>query len=115
MQVGCCSLTLLLGTSPTTNTFLTEPQRSASTLRTKYCQEARFIRLGKVQVGTKVKVREDYRIPELRGMIGTVVKTYGRGKRRAVHVSSEDGLWQLFRPEELEKLGETTSINAPHE
>ena len=63
-----------------------------------------MIRLGKVQVGTKVKVREDYRIPELRGMVGMVARTYGTGKRKAVHVSSEDGLWQLFRPEELEKL-----------
>jgi hypothetical protein len=58
----------------------------------------------KVQVGAHVKVRENYRIPELRGMVGTVARTYGRGKRRAVHVSSEDGLWQLFRPEELEEL-----------
>jgi hypothetical protein len=68
-----------------------------------------------VQVGAKVKVREDYRIPELRGMVGTVVKTYGRGKRKAVHVSSEDGLWQLVRPEELEELEETRSGSTPQE
>lgn len=68
-----------------------------------------------MQVGTKVRVREDYRIPQLQGMVGTVAKTYGQGKRKAVHVSSEDGLWQLFRPEELEKLEETTSTSAPQE
>ena len=69
----------------------------------------------KVKVGAKVRVREDYRVPELRGMVGTVVKTYGRGKRRAMHVSSEDGLWQLFRPEELEELEETRSGSTPQE
>jgi hypothetical protein len=58
----------------------------------------------KVQVGAKVRVREDYRIPELRGMVGTVARAYGTGKRKAVHVASEEGLWQLFRPEELEEL-----------
>ena len=58
----------------------------------------------KVQVDTKVRVSKDYRIPQLRGMIGTVARTYGSGKRKAVHVSLEDGLWQLFRPEELEEL-----------
>ena len=68
-----------------------------------------------MQVGTKVRVRKDYRVPELRGMVGTVVKTYGRGERKAVHVSSEEGLWQLGRPEDLEELEDTTLTSASQE
>ena len=68
-----------------------------------------------MQVGAKVKVREDYRIPELRGMVGTVVKIYGRGERKAVHVSSEEGLWQLVRPEDLEELEDTTLTSTSQE
>ncbi len=47
-------------------------------------------------------------------MVGTLARTYGSRKRKAVHVSFEDGLWQLFGPEELEKL-ETNSRSAPQE
>lgn len=58
----------------------------------------------KAHVGMRVKVGDDHRRTELRGMVGRVVAIYGRPGYRAVDVRLADGRYQLFRPEELEKV-----------
>lgn len=58
------------------------------------------------RIGARVRVPEDHRVRELRGMVGTVVRTYRSPDHTALHVRFGDGLWQLFWPQELEELGE---------
>lgn len=53
------------------------------------------------RAGARVRVRESSAKVELRGLVGTVAKTYGPPERRALHVRFDDGLWQLFWPDDL--------------
>ena len=53
------------------------------------------------RVGVRVRVRESSAKAELRGLVGTVAKTYGPPERRALHVRFDDGLWQLLWPNDL--------------
>jgi hypothetical protein len=55
-------------------------------------------------VGTKVRVRQEYRIPERRGMVGKVVGKYGPEGYVVVDLRFPDGLRWLFWPEDLEEV-----------
>jgi hypothetical protein len=55
-------------------------------------------------LGMKVRVSEEYRILERRGMVGMVVGRYGGEKYVAVDVRSSDGQRRLFWPEDLEEV-----------
>jgi len=45
----------------------------------------------KALVGTKVKVREDHRVSELRGTVGKVVGSYGGEELMVLNVHFPDG------------------------
>jgi hypothetical protein len=53
-------------------------------------------------VGMKVRVREEHRILERRGMVGKVVGRYGGEVYVVVDVRFPDGQRRLFWPEDLE-------------
>ena len=55
-------------------------------------------------VGTKVRVRQEHRILERRGMIGKVVGRYGGEEYVAVDVRLSDGQRRLFWPSDLEEI-----------
>ena len=55
-------------------------------------------------VGTKVRVRQEHRILERRGMVGKVVGRYGGEEYVAVDVRLSDGRRRLFWPSDLEKI-----------
>jgi hypothetical protein len=55
-------------------------------------------------VGTKVRVRQEHRISEWRGMIGKVVGRYGGEVYVAVEVRFWDGRRRLFWPGDLEEI-----------
>ena len=55
-------------------------------------------------VGTKVRVRQEHRILERRGMVGKVVGRYGGEEHMAVDVRFSDGRRRLFWPSELEEI-----------
>jgi hypothetical protein len=55
-------------------------------------------------VGMKVRVREQHRILERRGMVGKVVGRYGGEEYVAVDVRFPDGQHRLFRPGDLEEI-----------
>jgi hypothetical protein len=55
-------------------------------------------------VGTKVRVRQEHRISERRGMVGKVVGRYGGVEYVAVDVSFPDGHHRLFWPRDLEEV-----------
>lgn len=57
------------------------------------------------RVGVRVQVRESSAQVGLRGLVGTVAKTYGPPERRALHVRFDDGLWQLLWPDDLVEEG----------
>ena len=59
---------------------------------------------GACVVGTKVRVRQEYRILERRGMVGKVVGRYGGEEHVAVDVRFSDGHHRLFRPSDLEEI-----------
>ncbi len=63
----------------------------------------------KVPVGTKVRVREGYNKPELRGMVGTVHQSWGGPYYHytAVLVRFEDGWYELLWNQEVEKAEES--------
>jgi hypothetical protein len=54
--------------------------------------------------GTKVRVRQDHRILERRGMVGKVVGRYGGEEYVAVDVRFSDGRRRLFWPSDLEEI-----------
>ena len=56
-------------------------------------------------VGTKVRVRQEHRIVERRGMVGKVVGRYGGEEYVAVDVRFPDGHHRLFWPSDLEEIG----------
>jgi hypothetical protein len=55
-------------------------------------------------VGTKVRVRQEHRISERRGMVGKVVGRYGGEGYVAVDVRFPDGHDRLFWPSDLEEI-----------
>jgi len=55
-------------------------------------------------VGTKVRVRQEHRILERRGMVGKVVGRYGGEVYVAVDVRFSDGRRRLFWPSDLEEI-----------
>ncbi len=55
-------------------------------------------------VGTQVRVRQEHRILERRGMVGNVVGRYGGAEYVAVDVRFPDGHHRLFQPSDLEEF-----------
>jgi hypothetical protein len=55
-------------------------------------------------VGTKVRVRQEHRILERRGMVGKVVGRYGGEEYVALDVRFPDGMQRLFWPSDLEEI-----------
>jgi hypothetical protein len=55
-------------------------------------------------VGTKVRVRQEHRILERRGMVGKVVGRYGGEEYVAVDVRFSNGQRRLFWPSDLEAI-----------
>ena len=55
-------------------------------------------------VGTKVRVRQEHRILERRGMVGKVVGRYGGEEYVAVDVRFPDGHHRLFWPSDLQEF-----------
>jgi hypothetical protein len=55
-------------------------------------------------VGTKVRVRQEHKILERRGMVGKVVGRYGGEEYVAVDVRFSDGQRRLFWPSDLEEI-----------
>ena len=55
-------------------------------------------------VGMKVRVSQEHRISERRGMVGKVVGRYGPEEYVVVDMRSSDGLRWLFWPEDLEEV-----------
>jgi hypothetical protein len=60
-------------------------------------------------VGTKVRVRQEHRILERRGMVGKVVGRYGGEEYVAVDVRFSDGRRRLFWPSDLEEIASPKS------
>ena len=53
-------------------------------------------------IGIRVRVRETYRFPHLRGRRGTITKRWGSPDYVALDVLMDDGTSQLFWHHELE-------------
>ena len=65
------------------------------------------MRVDVTRVGAKVKVSDDHARPDLAGQKGTVMRAYRSSSgKTALHVSLDDGRWQLLWPHEVEQLGE---------
>lgn len=60
-------------------------------------------------VGTRVRVRENHRSADRRGMVGKIVGTFGGEEFMAVDVRFRDGGLGLFWPGDLEKAPEGSS------
>jgi hypothetical protein len=61
------------------------------------------------QPGVLVRVRECYRNPEMRGLIGSIRRRYGGPNYTALEVQFEDRHIALFWPEELDLVKEMPS------
>ncbi len=59
----------------------------------------------KIRVGARVRVREDYRKPQLRGCVGTIRRIYGEN-HPAVEVYFEGGRLELLGFHHLERVEE---------
>jgi hypothetical protein len=62
------------------------------------------VRAQEVSVGMRVRVHEDHRILERRGMVGEVVGRYGGEEYVAVDVRFSDRHHRLFWPGDLEEI-----------
>ena len=60
-------------------------------------------------VGTKVRVCQEHRILERRGMVGKVVGRYGGEEYVAVDVRFSNGQRRLFLPSDLEEISSPKS------
>lgn len=60
------------------------------------------MRSQEARIGVKVRVFDSYRVPRLRGLVGTIEHTYGHPDYRALEVRLEDGRRELFWHHELE-------------
>jgi hypothetical protein len=67
------------------------------------------VRAEEVCVGMKVRVREEHRILERRGMVGRIVTCYGGENYVAVDVRFPDGQYRLFWPGDLEEISSPSS------
>ena len=56
------------------------------------------------RLGMRVRVMENHRVEERRGLIGTVVARYGVGEYVAVDVRLAEGQFRLFWPRDLEEI-----------
>jgi hypothetical protein len=56
------------------------------------------------RVGMRVKVADQHRIEERRGLVGKVVGCYGGEEHKALDVRFPNGQHRLFRPEDLEEI-----------
>jgi len=63
--------------------------------------------LEEAQIGTRVRVRLDYREPQRRGSVGTIHKRYGVAEYMAFEVLFADGQTELFWDHQLEKAKES--------
>jgi hypothetical protein len=63
-----------------------------------------LVRVEEAFVGTQVRVRQEHRILERRGMVGKVVGRYGGEEYVAVDVRFPDGHHRLFWPSDLEEI-----------
>jgi hypothetical protein len=54
--------------------------------------------------GRRVRVIEQHRVAERRGLVGKIVARYGREDYVAVEVRLADGQYRLFWPRELEQI-----------
>ena len=59
------------------------------------------------QVGTRVRVRVNYRDPQRRGSVGTIQKRYGVAEYMAFEVLFADGQTELFWDHQLEEAKES--------
>lgn len=53
--------------------------------------------------GTRVRVSRDHRKPELRGVVGMILQSYGDPGHAALDVRLEDGRMELFWHYQLDK------------
>ena len=60
-------------------------------------------------LGKRVRVRQDHRKTELRGLEGTIVHRWGNPGYPAFDVLLDGGDWQLFWHHELEEVDEDES------
>ena len=61
-------------------------------------------------IGTRVKVLETDRRPELRGMFGTIEHRFGHPEYLALDVRLDDGRLELFWPHRLESAEEAETV-----
>ncbi len=61
--------------------------------------------LEQARLGTKVRVRDDGRHPELRGTVVSVLRCYGEPEYLAVEVKLTSGRPRIFWHHELEEIG----------
>ena len=61
------------------------------------------------QLGTRVRVRLDYREPQRQGAVGTIQKRYGVAEYLAFEVLFPDGKSELFWEHQLEEAREPSS------
>lgn len=64
------------------------------------------MRSREVRRGTRVRVQEGHRRPELRRLLGTVAQRWGNSEYTAFLVRLEDGRYELFWDQELEEVEE---------
>lgn len=65
-------------------------------------EKAGVMRLEKSRLGTRVRIREGYRKPEMRGLLGTVKERWGNPTHHtALLVRLEDGRYALFWDHEV--------------
>ena len=62
------------------------------------------MRAQKAHVGARVRIRPDYRKPNLRGAVGTIKKVWGPPQYGAVEVRFEGGTTELLWRHEVEEL-----------
>ena len=65
------------------------------------------------RLGMRVRVKNGYGKPELRGMTGTVVQSFGHPDYVALDVWLEDGRLELFWHHELEETEEPSVETRP--
>jgi hypothetical protein len=58
------------------------------------------------RIGRRVRVRNDHRKTDFRGLEGTIIERWGNPGFPALDVLLDDGGWQLFWYHELEPMGE---------
>jgi hypothetical protein len=58
------------------------------------------------QIGRRVRVRDDHRKTDFRGLEGTIAKRWGDPDYPALDVLLNEGYWQLFWYHELEEADE---------